>query len=337
MWRIGCFFVVLALVFGAALSVISAFAWHLAPALAGRPGLALPLAGVAVAITVAAAGLLAGRLVRRTFAPIGDVMAAADRVAQGDYGVRVPERGVPESRRLAGAFNQMTRRLEENDLQRRNLLADIAHELRTPLSIVRGNVEGMLDGLYPRDDAHLAPIVEQTAVMARLLDDLRTLSLAEAGVLPLHREAVDCGAFVAEVNAGFAPEAARRGIHLTSDVSIPGTMRIDPVRIREVLGNLVANAIRYTPSGGAISVLARCGEDSADFSVADTGPGIAPDQLPRIFDRFTKSADSGGSGLGLAIAKSLVEAHGGSISAESAPGSGTTIRFSLPSHGGNGE
>ncbi|MGI8477206.1 MAG: sensor histidine kinase, partial [Thermomicrobiales bacterium] len=156
-------------------------------------------------------------------------------------------------------------------------------------------------------------------------------------VLPLHREAVDCGAFVAEVNAGFAPEAARRGIHLTSDVSFPGTMRIDPVRIREVLGNLVANAIRYTPSGGAISVLARCGEDSADFSVADTGPGIAPDQLPRSFDRFTKSADSGGSGLGLAIAKSLVEAHGGSISAESAPGSGTTIRFSLPSHGGNGE
>jgi signal transduction histidine kinase len=275
---------------------------------------------------------IVGRILRRTAAPIGEVMEAADRVAAGDYTVRVEARGSGEVRQLAESFNEMTARLRANEEQRRHLLADVAHELRTPLAVVRGNLEGMLDGIYPRDDEHLIPILEETAHMTRLLEDLRTLSLAEAGTLRLHREPTDLGALIDDVIAAFGSRAAAIGLALTGTAESLPELEVDPVRIREVLENLVANALRYTPTGGSIRIAASPIQNAGTMtvSVSDSGSGIAPDELPHIFERFAKSADSGGSGLGLAIAKRLVEAHGGEIGAESRPGTGTTIRFTLP-------
>ena len=274
---------------------------------------------------------LAGRAVRRMAAPIGDVMEAADRVAGGDYSTRVQVRGPGEVGRLASSFNQMTERLQANETQRRALLADVAHELRTPLSVIRGNVEGMLDGVYPPDEAHLGPVLEETAVMARLLDDLQTLSTAEAGVLRLHRERIDPAALAQDAAAAFRSRADRAGVGLDCRAAGPvPEVDVDPVRIGEVLANLLTNAIRHTPSGGAVRVVVEPAPGGVAFTVADTGPGIDARDLPHVFDRFVKSADSGGAGLGLAIARSLVEAHGGRITATSAPGQGTTMRFVLP-------
>jgi two-component system, OmpR family, sensor histidine kinase BaeS len=293
----------------------------------GPPFLPFPLL-VAGVLLVA---FLVGRAVRRMAAPIGDVMDAADRVAGGDYGARVQARGPDEVRRLARSFNQMVERLEANEAQRRGLLADVAHELRTPLSVIRGNVEGMLDGLYPADEAHLAPVLEETAVMARLLDDLQTLSTAEAGVLRLHRERVDPAALVQDAVAAFKARADAAGVTLESRAAdgVPD-LDVDPVRIGEVLANLLANAVRHTPRGGSVSAVVEPAAAGVAFTVADTGSGIDPADLPHVFDRFVKSADSGGVGLGLAIARSLVQAHGGTITADSQPGRGTTMRFTLP-------
>jgi two-component system, OmpR family, sensor histidine kinase BaeS len=293
----------------------------------GPPWVPFPLL-VGGALLVA---FLVGRAVRRMAAPIGDVMEAADRVAGGDYGARVQARGPDEVRRLAGSFNQMVERLEANEAQRRGLLADVAHELRTPLSVIRGNVEGMLDGLYPADEAHLAPVLEETAVMARLLDDLQTLSTAEAGVLRLHRERVDPGALVQDAVAAFRARADAAGVRLDWRAAdgVP-ELDVDPVRIGEVLANLLANAVRHTPSGGSVSVVVEPAPAGVAVTVADTGRGIDAADLPYVFDRFVKSADSGGVGLGLAIARSLVQAHGGTITADSQPGRGTTMRFTLP-------
>jgi two-component system OmpR family sensor kinase/two-component system sensor histidine kinase BaeS len=286
------------------------------------PLLVLGLLGVA---------LLVGRAVRRLAAPIGDVMEAADRVAGGDYSTRVEMRGPGDVGRLAHSFNQMTERLQANETQRQALLADVAHELRTPLSVIRGNLEGVLDGVYPPDEAHLGPILEETAVMARLLDDLQTLSTAEAGVLRLHRERVDPVALAQDAAAAFRARADQGGVAL--DVRAPAAVPevdVDPMRIGEVLANLLTNAIRHTPRGGSVRVVVEPDPAGVAVAVADTGSGIDARDLPRVFDRFVKSADSGGAGLGLVIARSLVEAHGGRITAQSGPGQGTTMRFVLP-------
>jgi signal transduction histidine kinase len=263
-------------------------------------------------------------------------MAAADRVAAGDYGVRVPERGTREVRRLARAFNSMTERLGANDEQRRSLLADLAHELRTPLSVIRGNVEGVLDSLYPADRAHLGPVLDETTVMARLLDDLRTLSTAEAGALRLDPQRVEPTELVDEAVESFRSRADAAGVTLRAEVApeLPA-VDADPMRVGEVLGNLLQNAIRHTPGGGAVHVTAAPADHdrAVEFIVDDTGPGIPPEMLSSVFDRFVKAADTGGAGLGLAIAKGLVEAHGGRIAAERRPGGGTRIRFTLPAPG----
>jgi signal transduction histidine kinase len=232
---------------------------------------------------------------------------------------------------LVTAFNAMTERLRTDDERRRELLADVAHELRTPLQVIRGTVEGMLDGLYPADPERLRPLLDQTIVMARLLDDLRTLSMAEAGVLELHRETVDPMALANDAVQAFQSIADEAGITLeaTSAAGAPALLEADPLRLAEILANLVGNAVRHTPNGGRVGVRVSGGNGATTFEVTDTGPGIPPDQLPFIFDRFVTAADTGGTGLGLSIAKRLVEAHGGTIEAV-APGNGTTIRFSFP-------
>ncbi len=233
----------------------------------------------------------------------------------------------------------MTAKLEFNGEQRKRLLADVTHELRTPLTVIQGKLEGVLDGVYPRDETHLRPILEETQLMSRLIDDLRTLSLAEAGALRLQREPTDLAALLEDAATAFAGEAARKRVSVVTDVAgaLP-QLEIDAVRIREVLSNLIVNALRHTPAGGVIRIEARPDSDGVAVVVSDTGSGIAPEDLPHVFERFYKSADSGGSGLGLAIAKGLIEAHGGVITADSAVASdvqsgaksGTRIRFTLP-------
>jgi signal transduction histidine kinase len=271
------------------------------------------------------------RTARRMAGPVDDVMDAADRVAAGDYAVRVEERGPNDVRRLARSFNAMARRLEANEDQRRNLLADLAHELRTPLSVIQGTTEGMLDGVYQADRAHLQPVLDEIGVMARLLDDLQTVSTAEAGVLRLHREMVQPAELIEDAVAAITSRADAAGIAVRHTVAagLPA-LDVDPVRVGEVLANLLWNAVQHTPSGGSIVVSAAPAGSGVEFSVQDTGRGIPPDVLPHVFDRFVKSTGSRGAGLGLAIARSLVEAHGGQISASSGPGTGTTMRFVLP-------
>ncbi len=300
--------------------------------LTGLPPEAAPFLGFSAFVVVALAFALAGRAFRRMAGPVGDLMEAAGRVEAGDYAARVPERGPGEVRALVRAFNAMAARLQSDEEQRRNLLADVTHELRTPLTVIQGNLEGLLDGVYPADEAHLAPILDETRVMSRLIDDLRTLSLAESGALKLHKEPTDLGVLIGEAAASFRAQADTAGVALGVDAApdLP-LIEIDPERIREVLANLLSNALRHTPRGGQIQISAETTTGNRiTVSVGDTGAGIPPDALPRIFDRFYKSDDSRGSGLGLAIAKNLVAAHGGEIAAESEPGRSTTIRFFLP-------
>ncbi|MCL4301684.1 MAG: HAMP domain-containing histidine kinase [Anaerolineae bacterium] len=279
--------------------------------------------------------MLVGRLLRRVTTPVGELMEAVGRVEAGDYSTRMAEHGPREVRALVRAFNAMAERLERNETQRRNLLADVTHELRTPLTVIQGNLEGLLDGVYPHDDAHLRPILEDTHVLARLIDDLRTLALVESGALQLHREPTDLSVLAGETLASFRAQAEATGVELSAAIAddIP-LLDIDPVRIREVLANLIANALRHTPSGGQIQVTGQldAGEQRVTVAVSDTGTGISPEVLPYIFDRFYKAGNSRGTGLGLAIAKNLVSAHGGEISAQSdgLTSQGTTIRFSLP-------
>jgi two-component system sensor histidine kinase BaeS len=277
--------------------------------------------------------LSTGRWLRGVASPVQDLIDAAGHVAQGDYSTRVPERGPPEVRTLARTFNEMTIRLQSSDERRRKLLADITHDLRTPLTVIQGNLEGLLDGVYPRDDAHLLPVLEETRLLARLVDDLRTLTLAEAGELELRKEPTDLGLLVDETVASFQPESGAAGVTLTERTGAqPSIVQADPSRIRQVLENLITNALRYTPRGGIVYVecTRSLSGESVEVSVADTGQGIPADELPHVFDRFYKSRDSKGSGLGLTIARNLVAAHGGEITAESEMGRGTTITVRLP-------
>ena len=274
--------------------------------------------------------VLLGRTFRNFATPVGDLIEAAGRVEAGSYDARVAERGPREMRSLAHAFNAMAARLEANESQRKQLLADVTHELRTPLTVMQGNVEALLDGVRPLDREHIATLLEETKVLARLIDDLRTLSLAESGALALHRESVDLAVIARDVVRSFADQAQRSSVALGSTAEGPTTIDADPVRVREMLTNLVANALRYTPAGGTVGIEPRGADGRVEVTVRDTGSGIAPDAVDGIFDRFSRSTDSPGAGLGLAIAKGLVEAHGGTIRAESAPGQGTRIVFTLP-------
>jgi signal transduction histidine kinase len=226
----------------------------------------------------------------------------------------------------------MSERLQLNDEQRRHLLATSAR-LRTPLTVLQGNLEGMLDGLYQPDEARLESLVEETRVMSRLIDDLRTLADAESGTLQLQREPTDLALLANEVIASFRGQAQSAGIVLSAEAApdLP-LIEIDPARIRQVLTNLIANALRYTDSGGSVRVQCQLNDKAIAVTVSDTGRGIPSQDLPHILERYTKSSDSRGSGLGLAIAKDLVEAHGGAITAQSQLGQGTLIRFTLPMH-----
>jgi signal transduction histidine kinase len=280
---------------------------------------------VAVATTYAS--------IRRMTAPIDDLSAAADRIERGDYSVRVEERGSYPMQGLVRAFNDMSARLAALDTGRRTFLADVAHELRTPLTVIEGQLEAIEDGVYPADAAHLVPIREQIRTLEQLIDDLRTVGLAETGSLPLDRAPTDLGALIDDVVAAYAPQARAADVMLNADnaAGLPAAI-IDPQRIRQVLGNLLSNSLRNTPSDARITVSSRASTDGAmlTVAVADTGRGIPADLLPHVFDRFVKGEGSPGSGLGLAICRDLVQAQGGTISIVSPAGQGTTVTLTLP-------
>lgn len=332
----GCIFVLFATLI---VSIGVLVLWLLANllGLASNDGLLATLARPAT-LVVLVVGLIAlilgARFTRRVGRPLTELVDAAGRIEAADYSVRVSERerGSGELQGLTRAFNAMAARLEAEDATRRRLLADVSHELRTPLAVIQGNLEALLDGVYPPDPAHIDPILDEARVLERLIDDLRTLSLAESGVLPLHREATEPAVLLEDVAAAHRARAGAARVELRVEVEggLP-LVDIDPVRMRQVVSNLVDNAIRVMPEGGTVSLAAVRREGSLVLEVTDDGPGIPADLLPTVFERFTKSTESRGSGLGLAIARAIVMAHGGAISATSPPGTrGTTIRISLP-------
>lgn len=296
--------------------------------------------GIGVLVAAAAGLVLTIRTLGRAASGLDDLSEAAARVEAGDFTVRVTERarGPYPVRELHRRFNAMAARLEADDEQRRRLLADVGHELRTPLAVVQGNLEAILDGVHPADEEHLAAILDETRVLSRLVDDLRTVTLSESGRLALHREPTDLAVLAAEVAASFRPGAAGAGVTIDLGVAddLP-LLDVDPVRIREVLVNLVANALRHTPAGGTVGLEAAISRGAAMTDggdvvvrVRDTGAGIEPALLPHVFERFTKGDDSRGSGLGLAIARGLVEAHGGTIEVASEAGRGSVFTVRLP-------
>jgi len=259
-----------------------------------------------------------------------ELIEASGRVEAGEFGAQVAVRGPREIRALARAFNAMSARLAVDSEDRRRLLADVSHELRTPLTVIQGNVEGMLDGLYPADARHLERILAETHQLERLIDDLRTLSLADAGALTLHRESTDLGALATDVVAGFEPQAASDGVVLAVDAGATAPLDLDPRRVRQVIGNLLTNALRHSPTGGRVTVAVRAFGEAVELTVSDTGSGMDLRSVERAFDRFWRSGDAAGAGLGLAIVRDLVRAHGGDVALESTPGAGTVVRCHFP-------
>jgi len=301
---------------------------------AGSPaGAIVVIAGAMLGALSTAALILTGGM--RFFGrPLVDVMDAAARVADGDYTARVTERGAPQLRGLARAFNTMTTRLADHDRLRRDLMADVAHELRTPLTVIQGRLEGLLDGVYPRDDRQLGELLDETRILSRLIDDLRTLALAEAGTLTLQKEPTDVGALAVDAVRAVASEASVRAVAIGAEAP-PGlpAIEVDPVRIREVIGNLLTNALRHTPAGGSVEVGVRQVAKTIEIEVRDTGEGMSPDDLAHAFDRFHKGPASRGAGLGLTIARNLVRAHQGEIRIASQPNRGTSVVVTLPQNG----
>jgi two-component system sensor histidine kinase BaeS len=283
------------------------------------------------AVALVIAGVLAWSLVR----PLRRLTAAAEGIAHGDLSQRVPVTSGDEVGELAATFNLMAGELERAEQLRRNMTADVAHELRTPLSVIRGRLEGVLDGVYPATPQHLQPILESTELLTYLVEDLRLLAQAEAGQLALEKRSLDIGDLLQDAQVNYEPYATDQGVALVLDPppKLPGVLA-DWHRINQVLGNLVTNALRHTPRGGRVTLSARAVEGMVKVTVVDTGVGILPEDLPYVFDRFwrgekSRSRVGGGTGLGLAIAKQLVELHGGSIGVASAPGGGSEFWFTL--------
>lgn len=269
--------------------------------------------------------------------PLGDLFNAIDSVAEGNLSVRVSENKSDMFSELVKRFNKMLEELERADQQRRNLTADVAHELRTPLHIIQGNLEGVLDGVYEPTPEHINNTLDETKLLARLVDDLQVLSLAEAGALPLHPTRFLLADLMLDLTSSFSAQAKTQGVDLNFTLADPNLeITADHDRVNQVLSNLVANALRYTPSGGQISLEAESvtgGERSVRIRVKDTGVGIASADLPFIFDRFWRAERSrtnrSNSGLGLAISKQLVLAHKGTIEVESEVGKGTMFVIDL--------
>ncbi|MEE9198665.1 MAG: ATP-binding protein [Dehalococcoidia bacterium] len=288
-------------------------------------------------LTAAAGGiLLVSLLSRRVLAPVRTLTLAAKRLGQGDLSQRVSISAPDEIGEMGRTFNSMAEGLERAERQRRSLVADVAHELRTPLSNIQGYLEAVRDGLLRPDDTTMDNIHQQVLHLTRLVEDLRLLALAEAGTLRLELAPDSLEDVLRRSVEAIRPRAQAR--HVSVSLEIPSRLplvRMDRTRIAQVVGNLLDNAISHTPQGGSVTVSAEQTEAAAKVTVADTGKGIPAEDLPQVFERFyrvdpSRARATGGAGLGLTIAKQLVEAHGGTIRAESTPGKGSRFIFELP-------
>ena len=333
-WRFGFMFGAITLAFLLVMAVVQYMVNPIHPErMPIPPGFLLCVAPLAFMLVVS---LIARWAFRRIGTPFADIMSATDAIAQGDLSVRLRERSPGELGNLARRFNYMVAELERAEAQRRNLTADIAHELRTPLHIIQGNLEGMLDGVYEPTPENITNSLDETRLLARLVDDLQTLSLAEAGQLPLHPTRFLLADLLTDAAAGFESRVKAQSVELRVDAPDPSPeLKADYDRLLQVLANLLTNALRHTPENRHIALHAESIPDGVRITVSDTGMGIPAEDLPYIFDRFwrgdkSRTRTEGSSGLGLAIIKQLVLAHGGTITAESEIGEGTTFTIELP-------
>jgi two-component system OmpR family sensor kinase/two-component system sensor histidine kinase BaeS len=297
-------------------------------------GILIPIGFISIILALFAF-VVAIQLMRRFVNPLADVIYAARAMAGGNLRTRIPSTGPQDLRSLSENFNEMAASLERYDRERRGMLADVAHELRTPLSIVRGRLEGIVDGIYTQDGSQVSLALEQVYVLERLVEDLRLLTLAETRQLTFDKTRVDVGVLLQRTLEMFSAEAGEKNISLSfeerdGDLALIG----DPQRLEQVFGNLVGNAIRYVPEGGRVWVAAAADPQALRVTISDNGAGIPQEDLPFIFDRFwrkekSRSRLNGGTGLGLAIAKQLVEAQGGSIQARNLPEGGLQVEIRL--------
>lgn len=297
-----------------------------------------------LALAVVASGLLAWWVARGIARPISAVGAAASRVGAGDLQARVtpPASAIgaaSEVVELTEGFNRMASTLERHEQERRAMVADVAHELRTPITAMSLRLEALRDGLVPFDAAEVQRLAHQTALLHRLVEDLRTLSLADAGRLALRREAVDAGRLVEDAREAFAPLAEAKGVSVVlASAAVedhPAAIHGDADRLRQALTNLLDNALRATPAGGTIRVTVTSDAESVSVGVHDQGPGFAEGDLPEVFERFRQGEAGrrdlrGHAGLGLAIVRALVELHGGSVTARNRAGGGAEVTVRLP-------
>lgn len=291
------------------------------------------LAGGVALVIALGLGIL---FVRRLARPLGELRRAAEQISQGKLEPRVTITSSDELGRLGETFNQMAESLQRSEQLRRQLILDIAHELRNPLMIQQSHLELLLDNVVPPTPQQLQTIYEQNLLLGRLVRDLQLLALADAGELQIVRTPTSLRELLHGIVAQVQPTISEKRLKLEAEIAddLP-TLAIDPQRIEQVLLNILDNACRYTPPGGTIRLSARTENSSVHVSVRDEGPGIAPEDLSHIFERFyrgdkSRTRASGGTGLGLAIAKALIEAHGGQIWAENAPQGGACFHFTLP-------
>ncbi len=283
-------------------------------------------------------GMLMGLAMSRMLAaPLSNLAHAARAFAARDWDHRAPVKGADEIAAVAREFNEMAETIHRAETLRRNMTADVAHELRTPLAVLQGNLRAILDGVYPLEMGEIATLYDETRHLSRLVDDLREMALADAGKLSLNMQAVDLAQACRAAVAGFAAAADAQNVHLAADIPDDHTLCAhgDPDRVAQVLRNLLANALRHTPSGGSITIAVQATLPNAlRVDVKDTGEGISAEDIPHVFQRFyrgdkARTRQAGGTGLGLAIAKAWVEAMGGAISVESKPGGGACFSFIL--------
>jgi signal transduction histidine kinase len=298
----------------------------------------LLVGAVAATVSLAVARLFARGMTQ----PLRDMASAARRMETGDYSVRVQTRSRDEVGKLATAFNRMSEELANLEKSRRDLVANVSHELKTPITAIRAHLENLLDGVEQPDPATIEVMLAQVERLGRLVDQLLDLSRLESGEIPLRIEQLPLHPLVDDLISEIDVALSGRGVRVDNDVptDLPA-LSVDRERVHQVLFNLVDNAVRFTPEGGRVTVSARRRNGSVEVAVSDTGAGIPPEHLPRLFERFyradpARARGDGGTGIGLAIARSVVEAHGGQIRAESEPGRGSTFTFDLPAADGSG-
>jgi two-component system OmpR family sensor kinase/two-component system sensor histidine kinase BaeS len=299
-----------------------------------RVNLSIVLAGLVAGVIAFALGFV---LFYQITSPLNALAAASRKIAAGDLSARVAHPTSDEIGQVGRSFNAMAESLAQSETARRSMIADIAHELRNPLGVIQGHLEGLLDGVFPATPEQIASIHEETLLLTRLVDDLRDLALADAGQLQITRQPTDLSALIEKTVTALGPQAAEKNLVLKTDIAaVLPMVNIDAQRIEQVLRNLTGNALRHTPPGGTASIaVERASAAFVTVRVNDTGPGIPPEDRSRVFERFwrgdkSRSRAGGGAGLGLAIAKQLVVAHGGTMGVESETGRGATFWFTLP-------